>query len=154
MNPMLEMFFTFKSKIPQLFIWINRIGIQLSNVLYHKKHCVIETQKHKSNFLKTNSKHINVKDDTTVYVSGRDFKALCEDVCEELNKVDEWLKANRLFLNIDKTYFMIHTHLILRRHVTSSDMPALSSRYCERLNRAYSNQSILISFKIDLLFKI
>ena len=47
---------------------------------------------------------------TTVYMSGRDLKALCENVCEELNKVDEWLKANRLSLNIDKTYFMIHTH--------------------------------------------
>ena len=53
---------------------------------------------------------IHFADDTTVYMSGRELKALCENVCEELNKVDEWLKANRLSLNIDKTYFMIHTH--------------------------------------------
>ena len=53
---------------------------------------------------------IHFADDTTVYMSGRDLKALCENVSEELNKVNEWLKANRLSLNIDKTYFMIHTH--------------------------------------------
>ena len=53
---------------------------------------------------------IHFADDTTVYMSGRDFKALCENVCEELSKVDEWLKANRLSLNIDKTFFLIHTH--------------------------------------------
>ena len=49
---------------------------------------------------------IHFADDTTVYMSRKDLKALCE----ELNKVDEWLKANRLSLNIDKTYFIIHTH--------------------------------------------
>ena len=53
---------------------------------------------------------IHFADDTSVYMSGRDLKALCENVCEELNNVDEWLKANKLSLNIDKTYFMIHTH--------------------------------------------
>ena len=31
-----ENVFTFKNEIPQLFIWMNRIGIQLSNMLYHK----------------------------------------------------------------------------------------------------------------------
>ena len=44
---------------------------------------------------------IHFADDTTVYMSARDLKALCENVCEELNKVDEWLKANRLSLNQD-----------------------------------------------------
>ena len=28
----------------------------------------------------------------------------------ELCKVDDWLKANRLSLNIDKTFYMIITH--------------------------------------------
>ena len=53
---------------------------------------------------------IHLADDTTVYMSGRNLTALCENVCEELNKVNEWLKANRLSLNIHKAYFMIHTH--------------------------------------------
>ena len=49
-------------------------------------------------------------DDTTVYMSGDNLTVLCEEVCEELNKIDDWLKANRLSLNIDKTNFMIVTH--------------------------------------------
>ena len=53
---------------------------------------------------------IHFADDTTVYMSGRDLTVLCREVCEELNAIDDWLKANRLSLNTDKTYFMIHTH--------------------------------------------
>ena len=49
-------------------------------------------------------------DDTTIYLSGRDLTRLCEEVCMELCKVDDWLKANRLSLNIDKTFYMIITH--------------------------------------------
>ena len=72
---------------------------------------------------------IHFADDTTVYMSGRDLRALCENVCEKLSKVAEWLKANSLSFYIDKTYFMIHTHnnydCIIRirdrqiKHVTS-----------------------------------
>ena len=53
---------------------------------------------------------IHFADDTTVYMSGRDLTVLCREVCEELNAIDDWPKANRLSLNTDKTYFMIHTH--------------------------------------------
>ena len=53
---------------------------------------------------------IHFADDTTVYMSGRDLTDLCREVCEELNAIDDCLKANRLSLNTDKTYFMIHTH--------------------------------------------
>ena len=37
------------------------------------------------------------------------IQRLCEEVCMELCKVDDWLKANRLSLNIDKTFYMIVT---------------------------------------------
>ena len=43
-------------------------------------------------------------------MSGRDLTVLCREVCEELNATDDRLQANRLLLNTDKTYFMIHTH--------------------------------------------
>ena len=55
-------------------------------------------------------KFIHFADDTTVYMSGSNLTALCADVCEELNVIDDWLKANRLSLNKDKTYFMMHKH--------------------------------------------
>ena len=49
-------------------------------------------------------------DDTVVYMTGNNLKSLCRDLCNELIKVDDWLKTNRLSLNIDKTYFMVLTH--------------------------------------------
>ena len=55
-------------------------------------------------------KFIHFADDTTIYLSGRDLNVLCRDICTELTKVDDWLMANRLSLNIDKTKFMIFTH--------------------------------------------
>lgn len=58
----------------------------------------------------TKFKFIHFADDTTIYMSGKDLTRLCEDVCHELTVIDDWLKANRLSLNIDKTCYMIHTH--------------------------------------------
>ena len=55
-------------------------------------------------------KFIHYADDTTVYMSGNNLTRLCEEVCEELGLIDDWLKSNRLSLNINKTYCMIHTH--------------------------------------------
>ena len=53
---------------------------------------------------------LHFADDTTVYMSGSDLERLCVDVSEELFKVNEWLKANRLSLNVDKSSFMLFTH--------------------------------------------
>ena len=53
---------------------------------------------------------LHFADDTTIYLSGRDLTRLFEEVCMELCKVDDWLKANRLSLNIGKTFYMIITH--------------------------------------------
>lgn len=55
-------------------------------------------------------KFIHFADDTTVYMSGSDIKILCSEVCDELCKIDDWLKSNRLSLNVDKTCYMILTH--------------------------------------------
>ena len=55
-------------------------------------------------------KFIHYADDTTVYMSGNNLTRLCEEVCEELWLIDDWLKSNRLSLNINKNYCMIHTH--------------------------------------------
>lgn len=49
-------------------------------------------------------------DDTTVYMKGGDVKQLCSDVSLELSSINRWLIANRLSLNIDKTYFMVISH--------------------------------------------
>ena len=53
---------------------------------------------------------IHFADDTTVFLSGGDLAMLCRDVNSELVKVTEWLRSNRLSLNVDKTTFMLLTH--------------------------------------------
>ena len=53
---------------------------------------------------------IHFADDSTIFMSGSDLERLCEEVSEELQKVDEWVRANRLSLNVEKTNFMLFIH--------------------------------------------
>ena len=54
---------------------------------------------------------IHFADETTIYRSGPDLATLCNEITnKEATRVDDWLKANRLSLNIDKANFMILTH--------------------------------------------
>ena len=53
---------------------------------------------------------IHFADDTTVHLSGSNLNQLCEDLSTELAKVHEWMKANRLSLNVEKTSFMLFAH--------------------------------------------
>jgi len=52
---------------------------------------------------------VHYADDTTVFYSGERIEDLTLEVNAELVKLYEWLKANRLSLNTDKTKFMIFT---------------------------------------------
>ena len=51
-------------------------------------------------------------------MSGSNLERLCEEVSEELQKVDEWMRANRLSLNVEKTNFMLFTHSHVDRNAT------------------------------------
>ena len=44
-------------------------------------------------------------DDTNLFSSGHDIKALCN----RINENQEWLCANKLLLNVMKTYYMVFT---------------------------------------------
>ena len=46
-------------------------------------------------------------DDTNLFDTNNDLKALIDDVNAELEKVINWLNANKLSLNIDKTHFIL-----------------------------------------------
>jgi hypothetical protein len=46
-------------------------------------------------------------DDTNVFLSGKNINCVAEKMNNELMSVVEWLKANRLSLNIDKTKYML-----------------------------------------------
>ena len=46
-------------------------------------------------------------DDTNLFDTNNDLKALIDDVNAELEKIINWLHANKLSLNIDKTHFIL-----------------------------------------------
>ena len=48
-------------------------------------------------------------------MSGCDLNQLCEEVSIELEKAEEWMTANRLSLNVQKTSFMVFTHRPIKR---------------------------------------
>ena len=50
---------------------------------------------------------VHFADDTTVFASDSDISNVHANVNRELVGVDNWLKANRLSLNISKTSYMI-----------------------------------------------
>ena len=52
---------------------------------------------------------IHFADDTTVFMSGSDLERLCEEVNQELQKVDEWMRANRLSLNVEIFFYVIYS---------------------------------------------
>ena len=46
-------------------------------------------------------------DDTSLYISGKNIKKLVEKSNKELARVDDWLIANKLTLNVSKTNFIL-----------------------------------------------
>ena len=55
-------------------------------------------------------KFIHFADDTTVCLEGDDLTQMFEVMNMELRKVDNWLCAKKLSLNLDKTAFMINSN--------------------------------------------
>ena len=49
----------------------------------------------------------NIADDTTLSLVGDDLFSLCQRVSNDLDNVYNWLTANRLSLNVDKTKFIV-----------------------------------------------
>ena len=52
---------------------------------------------------------VQYADDTTLYISGSNLNLICNTMNAQLEKIDLWLKVNKLTLNIDKTDYMIFT---------------------------------------------
>ena len=60
--------------------------------------------------METVLKCIHFADDITVCLEGNDLTQMFEVMNVELRKVDNWLCANKLSLNLDKTAFMIYSN--------------------------------------------
>jgi hypothetical protein len=58
----------------------------------------------------TSSKTILFADDTTIYYSHSDIKALYDTMATELSTLSDWFCANKLSLNISKTNCMLITN--------------------------------------------
>ena len=46
-------------------------------------------------------------DDTSVLLNGKDYITLVKLLTLELDKLSVWIKANKLSLNVQKTYYMV-----------------------------------------------
>jgi len=46
-------------------------------------------------------------DDTNGFVTGKDLSIMQRELNNELNLISDWLKANKLSLNVSKTHYMI-----------------------------------------------
>ena len=49
---------------------------------------------------------MEIADDTSVLVEGKEYTKLVEILNEELNKIAIWLNANKLMINVKKTHYM------------------------------------------------
>ena len=50
-----------------------------------------------------------------IFFEGHEYQKLIETLNEELDKVDKWLQANKLTLNIRKTHYMLFHRVRLKR---------------------------------------
>ena len=86
-----------------------------------------------------------------------------ERLCEELQKVDEWMRANRLSLNVEKTNFMLFTHSRVDRNAVVvrlgkktitqvKSVKFLGVHIDDRLN--YNDRTCVLSKKLSRLIGI
>ena len=54
-------------------------------------------------------------DDTSVFLEGQNYNQIIDCLNTELEKVDIWLKANKLTINIKKTSFMVFHRARLKK---------------------------------------
>ena len=79
-------------------------------------------------------------DDTTVALADSDVYQLCEDLSSDLDVVDEWLKANLLTLNLNKTTYTI---------ITLSDTPENLKVTINKTEVNYSKEFKFLGVIID-----
>ena len=58
--------------------------------------------------------NIMYADDTSVIMSGNDLESLIQSVNSELCLLNIWLKANKLSLNVNKTYYLVFHRAIIK----------------------------------------
>jgi hypothetical protein len=60
------------------------------------------------NYLNTYEKIVCYADDTVLFVEGLSWDEVFASVHSDLSKIQKWLSENNLFLNLEKTYIILH----------------------------------------------
>ena len=72
-------------------------------------------------------------DDTSVFIEGTSYNNIINDMNRELEKVDKWLKSNKLTVNIKKTQYMLFHHTRIK-HKVHEDRVHISRNNLARVN--------------------
>ena len=71
-------------------------------------------------------------DDTSVFIEGTNYSDMCTILNEELDKVDIWLRANRLTINLKKTHYMLFHRTIIKNNLHQDITISGSSLTCKK----------------------
>ena len=72
-------------------------------------------------------------DDTSVFIEGTSYNNIINDMNRELEKVDKWLKSNKLTVNIKKTQYMLF-HRTKIKHKVHEDKVHISGSNLVKVN--------------------
>ena len=71
-------------------------------------------------------------DDSNVFITGKSIHELIINLNEELSKLVEWLHANKLSININKTHYVIFS---LRKNTFSDENIYISNHVIKRVSK-------------------
>ena len=86
-------------------------------------------------------------DDTNLFINGKNVHNLIESINQNLKKLVEWLKLNRLSLNVSKTNYMVFS---LKKSVTFTSEIYINQ---DALKRVYSKKFLGIIIDSKLTWK-
>ena len=86
-------------------------------------------------------------DDTNIFITGRNIDVMCQQLNDDLGKIQEWLCSNKLSLNVLKTHYMIFTP----RNQAAHDV---SIKICsEHISRVYVTNFLGVQIDAKLNWK-
>ena len=72
-------------------------------------------------------------DDSNSFILGNDPDKLVTSMNEEMTKIIEWLRTNRLLLNIEKTHFMLFRKW--KQKITFNNEPLIDDKKVEQVEK-------------------
>ena len=79
-------------------------------------------------------------DDSNIFISGNDPDKLVTNMNEEMTKIIEWLRTNRLSLNIKQTHFMMF--IKRKQKITFNNELLIDDKKVEQVEKNKISRSI------------